>query len=254
MAELPSTKQFFTAQQRADQMFNGEIRKSVLSEIEIPNFADVCKHIPCSKYTPFVHEQLFKTKEKILDIECNTRGQSDNNLWFEERQLRLTASNFGLVLKCGESIFPKSIIAKHFTAAASSKANTPKPCLWGQSNEQNAIQEYLESSNHNGKSVQACVQCGLVVNSGTPMLGASPDCFLYDPNEETQYGIGKVKWPFAKKAMTIQDACSDPSFFLQPATDQNPMPTVKKNHNYYYQLQGSMATCDVKWADLIVYT
>ena len=41
-AELPSKKQFFTAQQSADQMFNTEIRKSVLSEIEIPNFAEVC--------------------------------------------------------------------------------------------------------------------------------------------------------------------------------------------------------------------
>ena len=135
LAELPSTKQFFTAQQSADQMFNAEIRKSVLSEIEIP-FAEVCKHIPCSEYTPvcpFVHDQLCKTKEQILDIECNTQGQSDNSLWFEERQLRMTASNFSLVLKHRESIFSKSILAKHFTAAASKKANTPKPSLWGQS-------------------------------------------------------------------------------------------------------------------------
>ena len=66
LAELPSTKQFFTAQQSADQMFNAEIRKSVLNEIEIPNFAEVCKHIPCSEYAPFVHEQLFKTKDQKL--------------------------------------------------------------------------------------------------------------------------------------------------------------------------------------------
>ena len=42
---------------------------------------------------------------------------------------------------------------------------------------------------------------------GTPWLGATLDCFLYDPNEEAQCGIGKVKRPFAKKARTIQDAC-----------------------------------------------
>ena len=29
---------------------------------------------------------------------------------------------------------------------------------------------------------------------------------------------------------------------------------MNKNHNYYYQLQGLMATCNVKWADLIAYT
>ena len=61
-------------------------------------------------------------------------------------------------MKRRESIFPKSMVAKHFTSAASSKANTPKPCLWGESNEQNAISEYLESSNHNGMSVQACAE------------------------------------------------------------------------------------------------
>ena len=85
---------------------------------------------------------------------------------------------------------------------------------------------------------------------GNPWLVATPDCFLYDPNEEAEYGFGKVKCPFAKKAMTIQDPCSDSSF-LQPASDQNPIPTV---NNYYYQLQGLMATCNVIWADLIVYT
>ena len=73
-------------------MFNAEIRKSVLSEIDIPNFSEVSKYVPCSEYTPFVPEQLFKTKERILGRECNnTRGQSDNSLWFEERHLRLTA-------------------------------------------------------------------------------------------------------------------------------------------------------------------
>ena len=69
----------------------------------------------------------------MLDIECNTRGQSDNIFWFEERQLCLIASNFSLVLKPRESIFSKSALAKHFTAAASEKASTPKPCLCGQS-------------------------------------------------------------------------------------------------------------------------
>ena len=51
--------------------------------------------------------------------------------------------------------------------------------------------------------------------------------------------------------MTIQDACSDSSFFLQSASDQNPVPTVKKNHNYYNKLQGLMATCNVKLTDLM---
>lgn len=48
--------------------------------------------------------------------------------------------------------------------------------------------------------------------------------------------------------MTIQDACSDFSFFLQPASDQNPMPNSEEKS------QLLLSTCNVKWADLIVYT
>ena len=41
-----------------------------------------------------------------------------------------------------------------------------------------------------------------------------------------------------------------PLFFLQ----NNGQPKLKSKHNYYYQLQGLMSTCNVKWADFIVYT
>jgi hypothetical protein len=66
-----------------------------------------------------------------------------------------------------------------------------------------------------------------------------------------------VKCPFSKKDMTIEDACIDSSFFMLPANDENPRPTLKRNHNYYYQLQvlqGLMATCNAEWTDCIVYT
>ena len=35
---------------------------------------------------------LFTTKEQMVDIECNTRGQSQSKLWFHEQRGRLTAS------------------------------------------------------------------------------------------------------------------------------------------------------------------
>jgi hypothetical protein len=87
-----------------------------------------------------------------------------------------------------------------------------------------------------------------------PWLGGSPDCFLHDPSEENPYGIGEFKCPLSKKDMTIEDACSDSSFFMLPDNDENPRPTLERNHNYYYKVQGLMATCNVEWADFIVYT
>jgi hypothetical protein len=117
---------------------------------------------------------------------------------FEERHLRLTASNFDLVLKRKESIFPKSVLTKQFTSV-NSKTKTPKPCLWGQSNEQNPITKYLEKCNHDGQCIKARVLCGLVVNAEAPWLGGSPDCFLYDPSEEKPYGIGELNAHFIKR-------------------------------------------------------
>ena len=50
--------------------------------------------------------------------------------------------------------------------------------------------------------------------------------------------------------MTIDSACDDPTFFLENKSK----PTLKRNHNCFYQIQGLMATCNVEWAELIVYT
>jgi hypothetical protein len=72
------------------------------------------------------------------------------------------------------------------------------------------------------------------------------------------FGVGEVKCPISKKEMTIEDACEseDLSFVLMaPSNDKQTTgtPTLKRNHQYYYQLQGLMATCKVKWGDF-VYT
>ena len=234
-------------------MYNVEIRDSILNQIIIPSFAEVCKNLPCTQHTPFVQEKLFKTKEQLHDIECNTRGQSDNDLWFEERRLRLTASNYGLVMKRREKIFPKSILSKQFSTVGC-KTKTPQSCQWGHSNEQNAIATHLENCFYAGQQIKACVECGLVVNAQAPWLGASPDCLLYDPSEEKPYGIGEVKCPSSKKDMTIEEACMDSSFYLQVANENDPKPMLKKDHAYYFQVQGIMASCNVEWADFIVYT
>jgi hypothetical protein len=72
------------------------------------------------------------------------------------------------------------------------------------------------------------------------------------------FGVGEVKCPISKKEMTIEDACEseDLSFVLMaPSNDKQTTgtPTLKRNHQYYYQLQGLMTTCKVKWGDF-VYT
>ena len=119
----------------------------------------------------------------MVELERNTRGQSDCTLWVEERRSRLTASNFGSVIKRKKNTFPKSHLQK-VLSPATSRSKTPESCLWGKTNEQVAIAKYLEQLKSDEKSVTACTQCGLFINTETPWLGARPDCLLHDPDEE----------------------------------------------------------------------
>jgi hypothetical protein len=47
-----------------------------------------------------------------------------------------------------------------------------KHVKWGNSNEQTAIEKHLEQRNFDELIMTACVQCGLIVNTAAPLLGA----------------------------------------------------------------------------------
>ncbi|XP_028398837.1 uncharacterized protein LOC114522365 [Dendronephthya gigantea] len=206
--ELPSKKAFNDADLFANQMYNVEIRKSILEQITVPDFTEVCKYLPSQEYMPYTKSTLYTTKEK----------------W--------------LILNAIQEVNPNVNYA-------------PEACQWGNSNEQMAIQKYLEQKNFEDLMMSACVQCGLFVNIEAPWLGASPDCLLHD-HVEPSFGIGEVKCPFSKKEMTIIEACKvDPSFYLHVL---NGKPQLKRNHHHFYQIQGVMSACKVNWGDFIVYT
>ena len=107
---MPSKKALNKANLFANQMYNIEIRKFILIQITVPDFAEVCKHLPSPKYATYTKNTLFTTKEQM--VECNTRGQSQSKHCFHERQGRLTASQFGTVMKRRENLFPTSLLSK----------------------------------------------------------------------------------------------------------------------------------------------
>ena len=79
--------------------------------------------------------------EERLEIERNTRGQADCSEWYQHREKRLTASNFGAVMNRKESIFPKSLLEK---MKGHSNTRIPLSCRWGKENEENALIQYYE--------------------------------------------------------------------------------------------------------------
>ncbi len=52
-------------------MYNNEIRKSILEQIAVPDFAEVCKHLHSPDYSPYTQNTLFTTKELMVNVECN---------------------------------------------------------------------------------------------------------------------------------------------------------------------------------------
>ena len=192
---------------------------------------------------------LFKiTYSEILQIEQNTRQQSSSDTWFDERHKRLTSSNFGAIVKRRKQRFPKSLLA---SITNSKKSACPKPCQWGKDKEEKAIQEYFKFKRSEGKNVDVCASCRFVVNLEFPWLGASPDFLVFDSTEPTLFGIGEVKCLFSKKNISIVDVCTDKNFFLEKLSGKV---MLKKNSNYFYQIQGCMATLHVTWCDFVVFT
>ena len=102
--ELPTKKKLKQVHCSSNQLHAVEIRDAILNQVT-PDCTNLSKHIPSPQYNKFILKTLFKSKEEIQNIECNTRGQSDDKLWYEEHRMRLTASNFGSVLKRREKAY-----------------------------------------------------------------------------------------------------------------------------------------------------
>ena len=115
-------------------------------------------------------------------------------------------------------------------------------CEWGKRNEKTAIEIYEKRHNE-----QFIVQeCGLVVNPIWSWLGASPDG-LFSINGNIR--ALEIKCPFAKRYLTVAEACRDKSFYLQSS---NGKIHLKKTH--HYQCQGIMGITEISEIDFVVYT
>ena len=245
-SSLPSKRKFTESQDITCRLHDTCIREQMLENLKVDT---INRSYIDENNIAFVEENLGATHDQILEIERNTRDQSDCAKWYEERKLRLTASNFGAVLKRRKQNYPKSLLDK--LQSQSPKQRIPAPCKWGKDNEDTAIKAYLNFKEQQNQIVKVCSSCGLVVNRTSPWLGASPDFLISDTQEASPLGIGEIKCPYSKRELSIKEACEDLTFYLGTA---NGKVNLKQQHVYYYQLQGTMATLKVQWTDFIVYT
>ena len=147
---------------------------------------------PGARIEPFPDLPLANLNNKITinlaesqQIEKITVRQSLEPEWLFQRSKRLTASNFGKVVKRKRPP-TESFVRDIFVPKDSSKVSSIR-----HGRQQELIVRYLYSR----KMQRTCKQfivfnAGLVVNPSFPYLGASPDGKVYDPTEKDPFGFG----------------------------------------------------------------
>lgn len=172
--------------------------------------------------------------EHIKAIERSTIGQHENSVWREVRLSYLTASNFGAVVKrrpqtkCHNLL--KGILYSHNNLRT-------KGIVFGRMNETKAIKIYEERSN------VAVEKCGFFICEAYPFLGASPDGLI------GENGIIEVKCLESIKGKLIEALPKNVCY-----TVEGDRVTLKRNHKYYYQVQGQLNITKREYCDFVIFT
>ena len=186
-------------------------------------------------------QSLSMTDEEAELIQIMTIGQRNNPLWMDARQWRITASNFGRVCNRNFRVLYPPSLAK-IVLGDYGRPNS-SAIQWGCDNEEKAVKAYEVKSN------AEIDVCGLFLSTQFPFLGASPDGIMYVG--EGKFALIEVKCPYIHRSHSIRDACQDTKLCL---AIENGRFTLKKNHDYYYQIMGQLAIAGAEFCDFVVWT
>ena len=183
----------------------------------------------------FLLGKLQITPELQTQIHQATIGQRQNPTWLLLRKGRLTASNFGVVLNSQR--ITQSLVNRLVTHNDLSKV---KAINWGVTNENEGLKVFTEvyklPIQESGLWLTLC---------GT--LGASPDGLVGDN------AIVEVKCPYTHRNVEIVEIVEKQSnFYIEKL--ENGSYTLKKNHNYWHQIQGQLHLTGRQLCYFVVWT
>ena len=199
---------------------------------------------PISLTPTEVKQKLTVTPETQKIIKLQTKDQSKSKLWHELRSYRLTSSNFGRIIKRRKNFekLAKDLLFKHYPM---NLASMPPSLRWGVEHELIARQMYECEIQKRCPSIRI-VKSGLWIDTERGWLASSPDGIVINESGEIE-GIIEIKCPFTAKVMTPIAACESlPSF---PSKLVNGKPSLKRTHDYFYQVQGQLAITGASWCD-----
>lgn len=154
------------------------------------------------------YESISIDEETVNNIEQETRGQTNSEMWKNERKYRFTPSQFHLIShrQRNHEKFAKDIIhPKTFQSRYTAHGTKYEPV---------AIENYLNYM-HSQKTPVHVFKSGFVMCANCPVLGCSPDGKVVDPNCEDPFRLLEVNCPEKKFHVSPLDACADPQFFCE---------------------------------------
>ncbi|KAJ8950768.1 hypothetical protein NQ318_011261 [Aromia moschata] len=211
-----------TLQFRTHSRHNGEEYSRYLDELLEAydhSLTDSQKNDYELKRQNFLRE-LEKSPEEIENIAQLTVSSRAEPLWYAERRVRLTASNFGRICN-----------------------------LLDTTNRANLVNELLNSSFAGFRKVDgisSVIKCGLYIHQDYPFLAATPDGLIGDD------AIIEVKCPYKAKDLTPEDAFEQKQ--IQFASLEGGVLTLKRTDKYYYQVQGQLFVTGRKVCYFVVWT
>lgn len=167
-----------------------------------------------------------------------TVGQTASKEWNILRQNRLTASNFGKVLKAyNRGKYPPSLFKQ---ICGEYNLDGIKSIMWGRDNENSAKSSF---SRHVNKVVK---NTGLWLHE-SGLLGSSPDGFV-----EGENAIVEVKCPYKYRDSNQGEILADKNYIIH--LDENNSCIINKTHEYYHQIQGTLYICNCDLCYLVIWT
>ena len=177
-------------------------------------------------------------------IELQTRGQSDNVKWKDERRKRVTSSVFGEVMARGCKNNSVALTRRLLYTNFQGNRFTHKGLL----EEENTRKEYVNLKSKEGEDVSKIDVPGLVISQDCSHLAASSDGIVTFRNGTT--GLIEIKNLLQTSDYTIKEAAVHQKQFCLK-TYANTL-QLKRNHKYFYQIQGQLSILQQPWCDLIV--
>jgi hypothetical protein len=214
--------------------FITEISKQTMDLIKKPS--QLLKELEPSQELIWTKEFIKNplTREDVKLIEYETRNQKYSLLWNALRKKRITASLAGRVFKSKSKLSADSIW---------------RVCESTEAMKHGILFESLALEAVGKKANQLIQPSGLWLDSGRPWLGATPDGVIY--SEDKIYAVVEVKCPFTARMETITSWMENNKTCLEI---KNGRTSLKKRHDYYYQIQMQMALAGTKLALFGVYT